>query len=234
MIETVRELRSKGLTIREIAKQSGISRYAVENIMREHKFPKAEMNVTGRQFDFLIGNVIGDGCIFGSGSKSHNYRMNLAHSLKQKDYFMTKYLVLESIVKSKPTVRTWTDKRTNKQYSEIRFQSVANEFYTELYKKWYADGKKIINLDELRKCSAVTLAIKYFDDGCKASNGNYYIAMHDYSDGCIADFMRWMHEEFEINSTLHSNKSVYIPSGSAGKMSEILKLIASDDVSYKI
>lgn len=234
MIETVRELRSKGLTIKEIANESGLSRYAVEKILLEHKFPKAVMNVTGRQFDFLIGNVIGDGCIYGSGNKNHNYRMNLAHSLKQKDYFMTKYRVLESIVKSKPRERTWTDKRTNKQYSEIRFQSVANEFYTDLHKKWYENGKKIINLDELRKCGAVTLAIKYFDDGCKASNGNYYISMDDYSDECIRSFMQWMHDEFGIDSTVHSNRSIYIPGRSKSKMSEILSLINSSDVSYKI
>lgn len=234
MEEIVKELRKKGLSIKDIAKDSGISRYRVEIILKENNFTKAEIEPTIRQNDFLIGNVIGDGSIFGDGNENHNFRMNLAHSLKQRDYFLFKYAELESIVRSKPRERTWTDKRTLKQYSEIRYQSVANEFYTNLYKKWYKDGKKIINIDEINNCGAITLAIKYFDDGCKCSNGNYSIAMNDYSDDCIDSFSMWMLDKFSIKSNVHASRNLYIPAGSKSAMKEILSLITSEDVQYKV
>ena len=182
--------------------------------------------------EVLTGTIIGDGCIF-KGKLNINCRMNLAHSLKQKEYFMKKYEILKSVIKTDPKERTWIDKRTKKEYSEIRFQSKTSEEFTRLREYWYKNGKKIIPKNSLDVMGETCLAVKYFDDGY-LTRGAYSISMNDYDEDSIKNFRLWLLDRFNINCSLHKKGVLYIKKNESYKLTPIISKFATQDVMYKV
>ena len=230
----------EGLTNTEIGKIIGIDYRRVSDRLKIYNLKAKPANSNNKlhikneqQYQVLIGTVIGDGCLF-TGKNNRNYRMNLAHSLKQREYFLYKYNVLKDLINTKPTQRTWRDKRTNNTYSEIRFQSKTNPLYTELYNTWYANGKKIIPKDEIFKLNEIGLAIKYFDDGFYNSNGAYSISMCDFDNESIKNFRILLMDKFNIDTNVHKSKYIYIPKRFSLKFKDIVIPYATNDVLYKL
>lgn len=230
--EKIRVLTEKGKTGREIASILGIGKSTVQAIINKQGYVKNKWDLTAEQEEMLYATVIGDGCLF-KNTPTSNARMNLAHSLKQKEYFMYKYNVLKPIIRSKPVERTWLDKRTNKYYSEIRFQSRVHEKFTELWLEVYKDGKRIITKEALKDKGELVLAIKYFDDGFKSRNA-HRIAMSSYDDESRENFRDWMKEKFDIKSTIYKTGVLYIPTSENPKFCKILMKYATNDMYYKI
>lgn len=228
----IKELTEKGFSTRQIEKVVGIGRTSLSKIIKENGFQKSKISVSDIQKQFLLGNIMGDGYIYRS-TEGSKYRMNLAHSLKQKEYFLFKYEELKDLIKSDYKESCKLDKRTGKEYCEIRFQTRVNDIYTDLYKKWYRDGKKIMTKDLLEECGEIALAIKYFDDGSKTKSG-YSIALNDYDDESIEAFACWLLEKFGIKSNIWSNKYVYINKANSEKFKEIISFVKCSDVQYKI
>lgn len=229
--EQIKELREKGYSARKIAMMLGVGETTVSEIIRKHGFQKAVIKMTEEQKDVLIGTIIGDGCLFTGGGI--NYRLNLAHSNKQKDYFMFKFEILKDIVRSKPREREWVDKRTGKTYREIRFQSKTHPIFTKFYNSFYKSGKKIINYEQIKDRGELCLAIKFFDDGSKHNNG-YYIAMDDFDKESITNFQKWIIEKFNITTNLHKGNRLYIPVSQASRFKSIVEKYATDDVAHKL
>lgn len=186
--------------------------------------------LTELEKEVLIGTVIGDGCLF-KATPNSQYRMNLAHSLKQKEYFMKKYEILKRVVSCQPKERTWTDKRTNNEYSEIRFQTRVDPLFTDLSSIWYED-KKIIPYDELMNFGETTLAVKYFDDGWFKQSCTF--SMCDYTLQDIDAFRAWLKDKFNIETTMHKRKNVYVLSKSREEFINLVKPFATSDVLYKL
>lgn len=184
------------------------------------------------QEDVLIGTVIGDGSLIRQNKTAIKCRLSLAHSLKQKKYFLKKYEILKPLINSDYFIQSEFHRRAQKTYTCIKFQSKANLLYTDLKNKWYKDGKKII-CEDVYKCGADCLAVKFFDDGYNARTG-FTICMNNFDDDSIKIFMNWMETKFGIGSNLHSNKNIYIPSKYREKFIETVKPFATSDVLYKL
>jgi len=192
--------------------------------------------MTNLQRQILLGTIIGDGCLFTSKANT-NYRMNLAHSLKQKDYFMMKYNVLKTIDflrLENYRERTWTDKRTHNEYSEIRLQTKVSTELTELYSVWYKDGKKIIPEKEIFQLDDLGLAVKYYDDGFILNSGGCSFSMCDYDDESIKNFRLFLLKKFDISTTVHRRKNVYVPKKESIKLKGIVTQHGTIDVLYKL
>lgn len=236
--EEVKRLNKEGYRNCEIAKKINIDSRRVGDILRKLNIKRNEnetyyyIELTSKEEEVLIGNIIGDGCIF-KDSRGKHYRMNLAHSLKQKEYFMKKYKILKRLIKSDPKVRTWIDKRTNKKYSEIRYQTVSNIIFNDYYNTWYKNGKKIIPYSELNKINETVIAIKFFDDGSFIRNAGY-IAMNNYDEESIYNLRYVLKNRFDIKTTLHKNNQIYIPKKEFNKFKEIVKPFSTSDVLYKL
>lgn len=183
------------------------------------------------QEEVLIGTVIGDGCLFKQNKTAVKCRLSLAHSLKQKEYFLKKYEILKDLIGTDYAFKTQYDSRTDKNYYCIKFQSHANLLYTDLRNKWYKDGKKII-CEDIYKYGADCLAVKFFDDGYKAQNG-FYIAMDRFDNESLRIFRDWM-MTMGIGSTLEKGNRVYIPKKYREKFIETVKPFATSDVLYKL
>ena len=230
--EEIKMLIEKGKTNREISSLLGISKSTVQSIASKNGYIKNKWTLSNLQEEVLIANIIGDGCLFKSTENS-NARMNLAHSLKQEIYFNFKYDILKDLIRCTPKKRSWVDKRTGNEYHEIRFQSKVHPKFTELWLEFYENGKKIIPKNSLDKFGDLLFAIKYFDDGCK-TGGSYTIAMCDYDEKSIENFMLWMLEKLNIKSNLHKNKIIYFPTSEKPKLYKIFKKYATEDLWYKI
>lgn len=233
-LQKIKELYALGFTNREIGLKLGTSKTRVGDICLKNGFKKNILNPTFEQMSVLIGTVIGDGGVYKSTPNSEA-RIQLSHCLEQEKYLRWKYSIVCDLIKSEPVYKNQFDKRTLKTYRSIKIQSRVNRIYTKMRSDWYNDaGKKIINFDELMKYDELVLAIKYFDDGCINNIGNYSIAMNDYSIDCINKFRDWLKIKFDINTTVHGSKVVYILKESRVKLSVVLNKYATDDVRYKI
>ena len=231
---------SQGLNNKEIGLKINLdSRRVSDRLVKNNKNSlytnkNKELSINGNyQKQILLGTVIGDGCLF-KAKANINYRMNLAHSLKQEIYFNMKYNVLKDLVNSEPKKRSWIDKRTLKTYSEIKLQSLTNPLFTKLYHIWYKDGKKIIPKKEIFELDELGLAIKYFDDGHARVDKNYNISMYDYDKVSIENFRYFLLKKFNIETSLQSRNNIYIGKQSRDKFKSIIKKYATSDVLYKL
>jgi hypothetical protein len=232
----VEELNKKGYRNYEIGKILNLDARRIPDILKKLNLTRNNsydmIKLTAEEESAVIGNIIGDGCIFKDKKASH-YRMNLAHSLHQKEYFMKKYKMVKRLVNNDPKERKWIDKRTNKEYGEIRYQTISNEIFNKYYDIWYKNNKKIIPIDEINKIDIIALSIKYYDDGyCCREAGN--IAMNDYDIESIENFRSLLKNKFNIATTLQKNKSIYIPKKEFKRFREIVRPFATSDVLYKL
>ncbi len=235
-IPSVRWLHSQNKTDTEIAECVGIDLRRVADLrkkigLQRNNPSEIPITITEVQKQLLIGGIIGDMCIFKDKNGTY-HRMNLAHSIKQRQYLLFKAKLLGNLF-GEPAERTWVDSRTKKEYHEIRIQSMTHKFFSELYSKWYRDGKKVMH-DDVWQINDLGLAIAYFDDGFISSSG-YEISLNDYSVKDIEKFARVLREKFDLSCTIPGlNQSVYIKAESAHKLREIIRPFLTSDTEYKL
>lgn len=104
------------------------------------------MDLTKKQMSIFDGLVISDACI-SKASKNGNARFSLV--TKSKEFAEEVYKIFPSFPWSNPAINTRDryDKRTNKYYSSTTARTKVNTFFTEQYRRWYPNGKKIIPKD---------------------------------------------------------------------------------------
>ena len=223
----------------EISRILGIGNNRVWDVLIKHGIRRKDLDELNKlkvssklQEEVLIGTVIGDGSLIRQNKTAVKYRLSLAHSLKQKEYFLKKYEILKPLINSDYFVQSEFHKRAQKTYTCIKFQSHADLLYTDLRDKWYKNGKKMI-CEDIYKYGADCLAVKFFDDGCNSRPG-FNICMANFDDDSVKTFMDWMETNFGIGSNLHSNKNIYIPGRYREKFIETVKPFATSDVLYKL
>lgn len=235
-IPVVRWLHSQNKTDAEIAECVGIDPRRVVDIRKKIGLPRnnpseVPIEVSEIQKQVLIGGIIGDMCIFKDKNGVY-HRMNLAHSIRQRHYLMFKARLLGNLFYP-PTERKWIDPRTNKEYHEIRIQSITHKLFSELYNKWYSDRKKVMH-DDVWELDDLGLAIVYFDDGFKTNHG-YEISLDDYTPEDIQKFANLLSEKFGLSCTVPGlNRSVYIKAESAERFRQIISPYLTSDTEYKL
>lgn len=107
--------------------------------------------MTKRQRDFVTGKLLGDGSLENRGTA--NTRLQIRHSIHQREYVNWCYLQIKDLTPSSP-----------KQYKEsYYFRTKSLPIFTKLRREWYAGGKKILPINF--SLSAYILSIWYMDDG---------------------------------------------------------------------
>lgn len=110
--------------------------------------------------DLVIGSLLGDACIEKDG------RIDILHGEKQKEYAIWKMnLYKKYFPKTKYKERTFTDKKTGKQFTLYGFVVSATN-YTKLVRRYFYRPNKRVTMKSLQKLSPLGLAIWYMDDGC--------------------------------------------------------------------
>ena len=235
-IPTIKMLYKQNATDKEISKCIGIDSRRISEIRKRiglKAIRKSEIPLRPNEIEeqLLIGGLVGDMCIF-KDERSDYHRMNLAHSTKQSNYLLLKYHLLKRFF-NEPTKRSWFDKRTEKEYHEIRIQSKTNIYFSEIYRKWYKNGSKVIH-DDIWKINNLGLATIFFDDGYKEGSG-YGIALDSYSEEDIKKLKSVFREKFDLSCTAPKRgRSIYIKKESADHFKELIKPLLVKGMEYKL
>lgn len=115
----------------------------------------------------ILGSLLGDGSL-----KIHkpykNARFSFRHSIHQQDYFLWKAEQLREISSDKSI---FFQKADGFGGEKIRYQSLALESLTELFKLTHKKNQLVIRRKWLNQLTPLSLAIWWLDDGSLISNG---------------------------------------------------------------
>ena len=124
------------------------------------------------QISVLIGSLLGDGTLRKALGKL-NALFEVNHTFKQKVYVDWKYEQYKLLVLTPPKARPGNGKRI-----AYRFTTQSLPVFTQFYKRFYVNKRKIIpsglQLDPL------ALAVWFMDDGSK-SRSSYYLNTQQFS-----------------------------------------------------
>lgn len=156
-------------------------------------------SLTQEQKSLVMGSLLGDGYLrIMPGRKNAFFEFN--HSIKQKDYVDWKFKKLQGLVKSPPKEHKGNDGRV-----AYRFFTKQDPYFTELYKRFYKDKKKVV--PEI-KFDAIVLAVWFMDDGSKSHN-SYYINTQQFYQISQEKLMSMLKIQCGIENTLNRDKQYY-------------------------
>ncbi len=126
-----------------------------------------QSSLSDRCKEIILGSLLGDGSL-----KIHkpykNARFSFRHSINQRDYFYWKVNEMKEI-SSENCV--WEEKKGNGLgKNKIRYQSLATESLTELYKLTHPHGKFEIRRKWLNLLTPLSLCVWWLDDGSLVSD----------------------------------------------------------------
>ena len=170
-------------------------------------------SLTERQEAIVIGSLLGDGAM----RCKTNALLEINHSLKQKEYVDWKYNELKDIVSTQPKKRFCNAGRV-----AYRFTTRSVGELTEIYKKFYKSGRKIIpkNL----RIHPLSLAVWFMDDGSKSYRAIY---LNTQKFG-ITEQKRLgvlLKEQYHIQSSLNKDKDYYRLRIAVNSVSKFIEIV---------
>ena len=176
----------------------------------------------------MIGTLLGDGYMRIVPRRSNAF-LEVNHSASQKYYVDWKYSVLRSIVKSGPKLRDGNGNRI-----AYRFFTRCLSEITDLYRKFYKDGKKIIPSD--LEINPFGLAVWFMDDGSR-SGGSLYLNTQQFLIKDQIVLQKLLLDRFDINSSLNKDKKymrIRIRTKDAIKFCNIIRQYVPISMQYKL
>lgn len=171
-------------------------------------------SLTERQKAIIVGCLLGDGTM----RCKTNALLEINHSIRQQEYVEWKYSELKKIISTKPQKRFGNAGRI-----AYRFTTKSLPELTEIYRKFYQDGKKIIP-DNLF-IHPISLAVWFMDDGCKSYRA-VYLNTQKFNVAEQSKLAGLLKDQFDIKTTLNKDKKYYrlrIAVSSVKKFLEIIK-----------
>lgn len=180
---------------------------------------KKKLTLTNRQRSLVIGTILGDGYLAKPYNWGTNYRLQITHSDKQKDYVFWKYNELKNWVISPPKFYFKTN--------SWRFRTISHRIFTELAGEFYPKGKKIIPeriLDEIT--DPFLLAVWYMDDGNSRKDARSYgISTHSFSRKEHIFLKQLLEKNFGLEVAFHQDgkgNRLYIPAKMGEKFEKMV------------
>ena len=235
-----------GKSVKEIANWFEISYPAISRLLRaNNRFPVCscrkydvlrETPITSIQKQFLVGHILGDGCVYRDGPKSM-YKIEVSHKKEHAQYFHWKVSMLD------PFINTWResfDKRGNSimlnstTICHHGFKIFADMFYDNQRIKHVPDGLEMY-------LTPLALAVWIMDDGNLNNGVNLRMATHSFTESenyKLRDYLRSLYsvrsKVFKVN---YKNKIYYrlsINKENTIKISNIVRPYIIDCMKYKI
>ena len=171
-------------------------------------------SLTERQKAIIVGCLLGDGAM----RCKTNALLEVNHSIKQNEYVEWKFGELRELVSTKPHKRFGNAGRI-----AYRFTTKSLPQLTEIYKKFYSAGKKII--PDNFQIHPLSLAVWFMDDGCKSYRA-LYLNTQKFKVIEQEKLSAMLKEQFGITATLNKDKKYYrlrIAVSSVDKFLEIIR-----------
>ena len=154
-------------------------------------------SLTERQKAIIIGGLLGDA----SMRCKTNALLEINHAFSQKEYVDWKCKELQKFVSTFPKMRKGNGSRI-----AYRFTTRSLPVFTEIYKRFYKDGKKSIPAEF--KLHPLSLAVWFMDDGSKSYNA-VYLNTQKFSIEEQNRLRRLLKEQHAIDTTLNKDKQYY-------------------------
>src|ERR1019366_758843 len=125
-------------------------------------FKTAPEKLTDFQLEVLDGLMLGDGCLF-QGKNSKNPTLKIDRAIIDKEYLLWTYDIFKDFCEHAP--KTYDRKRKDGSIRSIiiNLETKSCKAFSEQYKRWYPNGKKIVPKD--LKLTPLIIAIWLADDG---------------------------------------------------------------------
>jgi hypothetical protein len=235
-----------GVSIADIAKVFRISEPVISRLLVTHdrkpicsakKYNALrEIEITPIQQQFVIGHLLGDGCIYRDRANSM-YKVSISQCEKQAQYFHWKCGMMAPFVKA---WRTNIDKRGNSIM--LNAATICHPEFAKFAEMFYAENRiKIVpkNLDKFM--TPLALAIWIMDDGGLNAGVNMRIATMQFSyDGHI-ELQSLLKRCFDLDSKImdyNSKNKTYnqlvLDKENTQKLSDIIRIHVVSDMQYKI
>ena len=201
-----------GKTYEEMAALAGCSRMVlyrrikelgiVTECPEEMKKLKWHEPLSDIQIRFLLGDLLGDGCVTSWGM------FQCSHSYKQKSYIEYKREILSSLVSPNFNFKenTIQNHQNGKQYKSYYLRTMGNELLKAMHNKFYDNKVKFFPYEYLMQSTfdAYSLAIWYMDDG---SRHNKSARIHTYGFGYNGnlDILKFLSCKFGLIGKINQN-----------------------------
>ena len=225
------ELSNTGYSIAEISEKLNLDQRLVEWTLSRNIVDN-EYILNDIEFQVFLGCLLGDGSI---SKGSHTSRFCFTHSEKQKEYGIWKSSMLKNVMMLYTSFDRIVrfDKRTNREYIAYCSWTKHLKFLKRYRDKWYINGIKRIQKDDLFKLDALGLAIWFQDDGYKCASG-YYISTLCFPYEDILIVKDYFHEKWGIEVKVQKNNEIYIPAKYRDRFTKIIKPYIHDVCKYKL
>jgi len=169
---------TQGLTDVEIGESLGVrysaisrlrERWGIRNLLASERLGLPE-TLTENQQQLLLGTMLGDGRLTGSGSETA--LLTEYHCLKQSDYLMWKVAQWGSFINR-------VSDRTNGEYRGKVYCTHASRVFRPYWEMFYPEGKghKTLKLLDPKRVGPLALAVWYLDDGSKSNTGTFRFSL---------------------------------------------------------
>ena len=235
----IKNLHAQGLTNQQISEILNIKinsvRTALNRIgLKSNRFEK--INADNNLKQFVIGSLLGDGCISITQKDHYNNCISFGHSLKQYDYLIWKseFLKRYNLSSGKITTSTQVSNRYKLGFcTSYYFKSKRHPVFSEYRDVFYLNGKKILPVDLIKQMDAFALAIWYMDDG-NVCTRSYQISTNNFTVEECYQLIDILKTNFDINATVDLNKRLYIRTDSKQKFENLIKPYIIPCMSYKL
>lgn len=200
------------------------------------KLSNFPMQLTVEQDAFVIGTLLGDGCL---ERRAHGVRLRIEHSLSQESYVRWKQLVLGELVTGTIMPVKAFHKKYRKFYESVRLYTFTDVVLLNYWDHFYPEGEKCIPLiiEKLLR-HPLSLAVWLMDDGYKRNDCNAFRLNTDSftknEQELLCDALR---NNFGIKSSVHKKGkywNIYIPQKSAYQFADLVRPYIIPDLAYKI
>lgn len=193
-----------------------------------------EFNDEGDLEQLLIGSLLGDGCFTKISGNVKNSRFSMAHSLKQKEYFMFKQSILDKYnLSGKISENKIVSNRYKEGFTEeIRLKSKSHPIFTFYRQLYDISGKKRINKEIINKLNPLGLSIWYMDDG-NITGYSCEFNVQSFTEEERIVLQEVLKINFNIKTTL-TNNTIYILSEDFENFINIIKRFIIPSMEYKL
>lgn len=192
--------------------------------------PGKEEKLSPKQKEVVIGCILGDGYLRKLEGRRDAF-LEINHSIKAKEYVDWKWKILKSIAASPPKSRRQNKGLWKEAY---RFFTREHQELTELWRKFYKDGKKFI--PKGFTLTPLSLAVWFMDDGSRTKKGDVYLNCQQFD---FESQRRLLHALRLLGIRARMNKDgkyyrIRIYKESLPKFFEIIKPYIHPSMQYKL
>lgn len=187
---------------------------------------------------FLLGTLLGDGCIPRKSTQEKHHRYSVAHSEKQECYIRYKHDYLDNFNLVTPKISRnviKNERYKDGQFTEYRFKSKGHEVFDEYRAIFYPEGHKIVP-KEIENLNAEGLAFWFMDDGFRTGRKllGASFSTEGFSDIDCNNLMQLLHDKWNLKVSRHKAGNIYVYVQSVPKLIDIIFPFIQPCIMYKV